>query len=123
MRVRGGELGQYPRQERGADAGCRDDGDGAGRPGPASPTAECAASTAAQDVAGVAQQHLALVGERHRPAAPVEQGRADRPFESGDVRADPRLGPVHLTGRRREPAPFHHGQEGAQPFKLHTNRW
>src|SRR6478672_4214539 len=58
-------------------------------------------------------------GEGGRPARSIDQLRAELALEGRDVRADPRLGPMDVGGRRGEPAAVDNREEGLQPVQLH----
>ena len=73
-----------------------------------------------EDLAGVACQDLAGVGDAGGPAAAVDQRDAQLPLECGDVGADPRLRPVHLFAGCGEAPAVQDREERPQPVELHV---
>ncbi|MNM79506.1 hypothetical protein D3C81_914390 [compost metagenome] len=110
-------LGQAPRQHRvdrpqaQAAAQARAAGQGVGQ-----------FVIASQDGLGAGHRQLAGFGQRHLPAAAVEQGHLQFVFEGLDVQAHRRRGEAEQVGGTGEGAVAGDGDQGAQGFEGHAKR-
>src|SRR3984957_20242989 len=74
-----------------------------------------------QQAPGVAEQHLAIVGQSDAACCPPEQGPFGLELKPFDLLAYRRLGQVEPFGGAVETAGIGHGDEGAQQFEIqHT---
>src|SRR5260370_2373504 len=71
-----------------------------------------------QQTTGVAEQHLAVVGQRDAAGRASEQRTFSLKLQSLDLLADGRLRQVEPLGRSVKAAALSHGNEGAQQLKI-----
>jgi len=71
------------------------------------------------DLAGGAQQGLAVFCQRHGARRPIYQGLAEGLLQPPDLLAYGRLGPADDLRRSGEAAGIRDGEEGAVEFDIH----